>query len=134
MKKTITTRASDATTMVEAAWQTVGESFDRFCLTAGIASLTQMMEEDSERLCGPRHGRSDQRAGHRWGRTTGRLGFHGGTIEIERPRVRRRDGGEMGLPSWEAGSGSASTTAARTCPAWVPTSECMSSRTTVRCY
>ncbi len=84
MKKTITTRASDATTMVEAAWQTVGESFDRFCLTAGIASLTQMMEEDSKRLCGPRHGRSDQRAGHRWGRTTGRLGFHGGTIEVER--------------------------------------------------
>jgi len=102
MNKIITTRASDATTMVEAAWQTVGESFDRFCLSAGIASLTQMMEEDSERLCGPRHGRSDQRAGHRWGRTTGRLGFHGGTIEVERPRVRRRDGGEMGLPSWEA--------------------------------
>jgi hypothetical protein len=37
-------RASDATTMVEAPWQTVGESFDRFCLTAGIASLTQMMD------------------------------------------------------------------------------------------
>jgi len=67
MNKIITTRASDATTMVEAAWQIVWESFDRFCLTAGIASLTQMMEEDSERLCGPRHGRSDQRAGHRYG-------------------------------------------------------------------
>src|SRR5437016_1017905 len=61
-----------------------------------------MMEEDSERLCGPRHRRSDQRAGHRWGWTTGRLGFHGGTIEVERSRVRRRDGGEMSLPSWEA--------------------------------
>src|SRR5258708_37620459 len=89
MNKIITTRASDATTMVEAAWQIVWESFDRFCLTAGIASLTQMMEEDSERLCGARHGRSDQRAGHRWGRATGRLGLPRGAVGGRRPRVRR---------------------------------------------
>jgi putative transposase len=30
------------------------------------------------------------------------LGFHGGKIELERPRVRARDGGEMALPSWQA--------------------------------
>jgi putative transposase len=30
------------------------------------------------------------------------LGFHGGKIELERPRVRARDGGEIGLPSWRA--------------------------------
>jgi putative transposase len=30
------------------------------------------------------------------------LGFHGGKIELERPRVRARDGGEIGLPSWQA--------------------------------
>ena len=28
--------------------------------------------------------------------------MHGGKIEIERPRVRSRDGGEVTLPSWEA--------------------------------
>jgi hypothetical protein len=101
MKKTITTPRSDATAMVEAAWQTVGDSFERFCLTAGIATLASMMEDDTERLCGPRHGRSEQRGGHRWGRTIGRLDFHGGTIPVERPRVRGH-GGEIPLSSWEA--------------------------------
>jgi putative transposase len=35
------------------------------------------------------------------GKTKGKLGFQGGKIEIERPRVRARDGGEVALPSWE---------------------------------
>ena len=59
------------------------------------------MTEDTERLCGPRHGRTEARAGHRWGRTKGKLAFHGGTVAIERPRVRSLAGGEVPLPSWE---------------------------------
>jgi putative transposase len=59
------------------------------------------MEEDASRLCGPRYGREEGRDGHRWGRTRGKVGFHGGKVEIERPRVRGRAGGEMALPSWE---------------------------------
>jgi hypothetical protein len=54
-----------------------------------------MMTEDTERLCGPRHGRTKARAGHRWGRTKGKLAFHGGTVAIERPRVRSLAGGEV---------------------------------------
>lgn len=61
-----------------------------------------MMEEDAVRFCGPRHGRGDDRAGHRWGITKGKSGFHGGKIEIERPRVRTRGGDELVLPSWAA--------------------------------
>lgn len=37
-----------------------------------------------------------------WGRTKGRIGFHGGTVAVERPRVRARDGAEVSLPSWAA--------------------------------
>jgi putative transposase len=37
-----------------------------------------------------------------WGRTKGKLGFHGGKIELERPRVRARNGGKIALPSWHA--------------------------------
>jgi transposase-like protein len=92
----------DATALVEEAWQGVGASFERFCLMTGIATLSQMMTEDAERLCGPRHGRSGTRCGHRWGRTKGKIGFHGGTVPVERPRVRASDGGELPLPSWEA--------------------------------
>ena len=40
--------------------------------------------------------------GQRWGKTKGKVGFHGGKVEVERPRVRTRQGGEISLPSWEA--------------------------------
>jgi hypothetical protein len=32
---------------IEEAWQEVGASFERFCLTAGLATLSSMMEEDA---------------------------------------------------------------------------------------
>ncbi len=102
MRKTTTSAAMVPAALVEDAWQEVGASFERFCLTSGIATLASMMVEDATRLCGPRYGRDAGKNGHRWGRTQGKLGFHGGKVEVERPRVRARDGGEMALPSWEA--------------------------------
>ena len=83
------------------AWDEVSASFDRFCLAAGIEALGAMMERDAEEACGPRHWRGDGRRGHRWGRTQGKIGFHGGKVEIERPRVRGLGGKELPLPSWE---------------------------------
>ncbi len=102
MKKDTTSAAISAAAIVEGAWHEVGASFERFCLTAGIATLASMMEEDAVRLCGPRYGRGLGKDGHRWGKTKGKVGFHGGKVEIDRPRVRARDGGELPLPSWEA--------------------------------
>ena len=87
---------------LETAWENVAASFERFCLTAGIATLSGMMEQDAIELCGVRHGRSVDRRGYRWGGTRGKLGFHGGKVAIERPRVRARSGAEMAIPSWEA--------------------------------
>ena len=101
MKEFTTPAAVVPVAIVEEAWQEVGASFERFCLTAGIATLATMMEEDTARLCGPRYGRAEGKAGHRWGKTKGKVGFHGGKVEIDRPRVRARDGGEVALPSWE---------------------------------
>jgi transposase-like protein len=101
MKEATTSAAVVPAAIVGAAWQEVGASFERFCLTAGIATLANMMEEDAARLCGPRYGRADGKAGHRWGKTKGKIGFHGGKVGVERPRVRARDGGEVALPSWE---------------------------------
>ena len=101
MKESTTSAAVVPVAIVEEAWQEVGASFERFCLTAGIATLANMMEEDAARLCGPRYGRAEGKAGHRWGKTKGKVGFHGGKVEIERPRVRARDGGEVPLASWE---------------------------------
>jgi transposase-like protein len=92
---------TEMTTAVEAAWEAVGASFERFCLIAGLSSLTQMLDEDARALAGERHARDAAKPGYRWGRTKGRLGFHGGKVELERPRIRSKTTGkELPLPSW----------------------------------
>src|SRR5713101_10130504 len=83
------------------AMEEVSASFDRFCLAAGIEALGEMMEKDAAEACGSRHSRAEARRGYRWGRTRGKIGFHAGKIEIERPRVRELAGRELVLPSWE---------------------------------
>jgi hypothetical protein len=60
-----------------------------------------MMDHDAQTACGPRHVRGPSRQAHRWGKTKGKIGFHGGMVEIERPRLRGFDGKERALPSWE---------------------------------
>jgi putative transposase len=42
MKEATTSAADVPVAIVEEAWQEVGTSFERFCLTAGIATLAQM--------------------------------------------------------------------------------------------
>lgn len=85
---------------LEAAWRDVDSSFERFCLTAGIGAIEQMLCEDAQQLAGPRHSRGE-RVGHRWGATKGKLGFHGGKVVVSRPRVRS-EGQEVALPTWKA--------------------------------
>ena len=101
MKRFTTSAAIDPAAIVEDAWQDVEAGFERFYLATGAATLSGIMEEDASRLCGRRYSRDEGRGGHRWGRTRGTVGFHGGKVEIERPRVRARAGGEIALPSWE---------------------------------
>ena len=101
MTRDITPAGPPATGAVDEAFAEVRASFDRFCLAAGIEALGTMMEADVTAACGPRRGRDAARRAHRWGRTRGRIGFHGGKIEVERPRVRGVDGREVTIPSWE---------------------------------
>src|SRR5213596_4102486 len=100
---TITTPSSLALVpSLEMAWQDVDSSFERFCLTAGIGAMEQMMFEDARQLAGAPHSRGGDRVGHRWGRTKGKIGFHGGRVAVHRPRVRGLDGHELSLPTWTA--------------------------------
>jgi hypothetical protein len=87
---------------LEAAWRDVDSSFERFCLTAGIGALEQMLGEDAQRLAGAPHSRGGGRVGQRWGATRGKIGFHGGKVAVHRPRVRSYDGHEVVLPTWTA--------------------------------
>jgi transposase-like protein len=102
MTKPTTTRALVVTPRMEEAWQAVDACFGRFCLTAGIEALQAMMAADVEDICGRRHARAPERRGHRWGRTRGKIGYHGGKVDVVRPRVRGTDGEEMPLESWTA--------------------------------
>jgi hypothetical protein len=75
-------RAPDA---VAKTWQQFDASFERFCLTAGVSALNRVMEQDAVELCGPRHDHKDGKAGHRWGKSKGKIGFHGGKVSLEPP-------------------------------------------------
>ena len=61
-----------------------------------------MLAEDAEALCGPRHARSPERRGYRWGTTASAVAYQGGKVKVCRPGVRDLAGTEMSLPSWEA--------------------------------
>ena len=87
---------------LEAAWRDMDSSFERFCLMAGIETLERMLGEDAQQLAGPRHSRGEGRAGQRWGATRGKIGFHGGKVDVRRPRLRSYDGHEVELPTWKA--------------------------------
>jgi putative transposase len=77
-------------------------SFERFCLTAGIGAIQQMLWGTPQRLAGAPHSGGGGRVGRRWGITKGKIGFHGGKVVVHRPRVRGYDGPEIELPTWTA--------------------------------
>ena len=75
------------------AMDAVRLSVDRFCLLAGVEALAEMMEEDATTVCGARHRRHGNRRGYRWGHTQSEIGYHGGRVKVQRPRVRDHAGG-----------------------------------------
>jgi hypothetical protein len=52
MTKGITRIGLDATALIAQAWDAVRARFERFCLTAGVATLARMLEQDATQLCG----------------------------------------------------------------------------------
>src|SRR5438093_13734665 len=95
---TITTPSSLALVpSLETAWQDVDSSFERFCLTAGIGAIEQMLCEDARRLAGQPHNRGGGRVGHRWGTPKGEIGVHGGKVAVHRPRARSYAGHAVAL-------------------------------------
>ena len=101
MKKHTRSTAIPTYALKAEALASMSASFERFCLAAGLETLSEMLEQDATAACGERHERGERRQAHRWGRTKGKIGFHGGKVAIERPRVRGLDGAERVLPSWE---------------------------------
>jgi hypothetical protein len=95
--------ATEERDAVKAAFQEVQSSFENFYLLAGIEAFQDLLEEEAADLCGERHQRYEDR--RCWGKSP--VAFHGGRVDIERPRVP--DGQqELELPSLAAGQRGAS--------------------------
>ena len=73
------------------AFEEARESFERFCLAAGIEAMEALLEEEATSICGQRYGRDADRAIHRWGATMSPVGFHCGKVGIRRPRLRGKE-------------------------------------------
>ena len=104
MNKLTTSTAIPTRALKLEALSNISASFELFCLASGMEALGEMMDHDAQAICGPRHARGRDRQAHRWGKTKGKIGFHGGKVEIERPRLRGFDGRGAGCAELGGGS------------------------------
>jgi transposase-like protein len=70
-------------------------------VTSGMRVVEAMLEEDRIELCGPKHARRRDREMVRGGTVNGEVALGGRRVSIRRPRVRRVEGGEVALPTYE---------------------------------
>ena len=65
----------------------------------GIEALQEIFRDDVDGLVGPKGKHASVRCYNRWGKTPTEFEFGGRRISVARPRVRKRDGGEVTLPT-----------------------------------
>jgi transposase-like protein len=75
-------------------------AFFGLCLEAGQQVLHTMMEQDRERLCGPRNVPDPDRRAYRHGQAPGEVTLGGRRILVPRLRARSVGGDELALPSF----------------------------------
>ena len=80
-------------------------AFFGLCLDAGQQVLRAMMEQDRERLCGPKHVPNPARRAYRGGSVRGEVTLGGRRIAVPRLRARSLDGHELPLPSFAYAAG-----------------------------
>ena len=69
------------------------DSLDGLAVELGLLIATALLEDEVTRLCGRRYERQPDRTLTRYGRQRGVATLAGQKLPIERPRVRRIDGG-----------------------------------------
>lgn len=68
---------------------------------AGFQVLNAMLEEDRERLCGPRYQQAVERHAYRHGAEEAPVVLGGRKVRVKKLRVRSKDGREIALPTWQ---------------------------------
>ena len=71
-------------------------------VSSGMQVLEALLEDDREKLCGPRKKQQLEREAYRYGYDQGQLVMGGRKVSVAKPRVRRVAGSEVTLPTWEA--------------------------------
>ena len=61
MKKHTTSTAIPTYALKAEALASMSASFERFCLAAGLETLSEMLEQDATAVCGERHERGERR-------------------------------------------------------------------------
>jgi transposase-like protein len=69
------------------------DSLESLAVELGLLIASDILEDEVTRLCGARYQRQPQRSHTRYGRQSGVVTLAGQKLPIERPRVRRADGG-----------------------------------------
>lgn len=81
--------------------QMVQDGCGQLLREAGLRLMKLVMEEEAERLVGPRNQQDEQRRGYRWGNEAGYCVVDGQKVPIERIRLRSKDGRELALGSYQ---------------------------------
>lgn len=71
-------------------------------VSSGMQVLEALLEDDREKLCGPKKKQQIERKAYRYGYDHGQLVMGGRKVSVVKPRVRCVAGGEVRLPTWEA--------------------------------
>ena len=89
----------------EALGQLVGaakEGLLALSVSVGLGVLSEMMAEEVDEVCGPKHKHNRDRIAYRHGTDDGTVTLGGRRVEVERPRMRAKDGsGEAPLRTYE---------------------------------
>jgi putative transposase len=65
MKRDTTSTAIPTHGLKAEALASMSASFERFCLAAGLETLSEMLEQDATAACGERHERGERKPTHR---------------------------------------------------------------------
>ena len=84
------------------ALSNISVSFELFCLASGMEALGEMMDHDTQAICGPHHARGHFRRAHRWGKRRARLASTAARLRSSGQDFAASTGKELAVPSWEA--------------------------------
>ena len=73
-----------------------------FAHQIGMAAVQELFARDAQTLVGPKGKHVRERSCNHWGTTQTPFPFAGREVVLPRPRVRRKGGGEVPLPTVEA--------------------------------